>query len=99
MKRSPAVVVHLRMISDSSCRLRASSLLHLDLEPDALSLDDDPPRLDTRDAERCDDVAFSHKLSVYHRFRLRAHHRALQLQLRGFGLEVGDLGIPLVSLI
>ena len=35
---------------------RASPLLHQDLEPDALSLDDDPPLLDFEHAERRDDV-------------------------------------------
>ena len=41
---------------------RASSLLHRNLELDALALDDDPPRLDLRDAEPRDDASFFHHL-------------------------------------
>src|SRR5690242_15991112 len=67
--------------SQTETSVRASSLFHLDLEPDALLLDYDPPRLNLEYAERRDDVTFSHQLTVDERLWLRPHHDALQLHL------------------
>src|ERR1041384_4267616 len=59
-------------------QLGASPLFHQDLELDALTLDDDPPRLDFEDAERRDDVPFGDQTAVDHRVGLAPHERALQ---------------------
>src|SRR5687767_11839739 len=76
--------------------LRASSLLHLDLELDALSLDDDPPWLDLEHTERRDDVTFTNQPAIDDRLWRSAHDGRLQTQLTRLPRQVLHENLPLL---